>query len=252
MGMTFEDNLAKCRRDLSTLCQALDMLKTKISTIRKFFNIAHNLGQSLNRHSTTLRAPRGFALSTLEKLSQTKSTRFPKHSALDFVLALMHREDADALFTAEDTALLHSAKVCTTHKVYQDSLELMGGIYSVQQICTKGCFTCAETGQEVRIERRRKTMCDRPYEASNEEEPEIDGDDDFHEVMQEFVDAHLESVEENLLTAGEMILTYKELAIYFDDLRSVYPPPKNDKDPRQDICAIFYISQRRSLAAVRK
>jgi len=225
-----------CQQNLCTMRRVFEMLKAKRETIRTFFITAHRLGQSLNHASNAPKAPRGFQLSTLEKLSQTKSTKFPKLSILHFVLALMSRDDARALFNTEDLALLQAAKSLKTHKVYQDSVELVQGIYAVQQICETGNYTCPETGQAVKIERRRKSVTP----ATADWEPVVDTDDCFHDVMKEFVAESLEDAEDIAEGAFNLILTYKELALYFDDLNSVYPPPKNENDPRKDLCDIFH------------
>jgi len=131
------------------------------------------------------------------------------------------------------------AKVLKTHKVYQDSVEIAQGIYGVQQICETGKYTCPTTGQAVRIERRRKTLPRSPLDLDNGE-PAVDTDDRFHEVMHEFVEQHLQASEDVAESALNMILTYKELALFFDDLNSVYPPPKNENDTRKDLCDVFH------------
>jgi len=235
--LAFKESIAQCQTSLRTLRNALEMLNMKRDTIRRFFVTAHRLGQSLNRESNAPKAPRGFQLSTLEKLSQTKSTKFPKLSILHFVLALMRREEMQALFEADDIMLLQKAKALKTHKVYQDSVEIAQGIYGVQQICETGKYTCPATGQAVQIERRRKTL---PPSTRGHGEPAVDTDDCFHDVMREFVEQHLQASEDVAESALNMILTYKELALFFDDLSSVYPPPKNENDPRKDLCDIFY------------
>jgi len=235
--ITFKESISLCQSSLTALQEALDMLNSKRDTIRRFFVTAHRLGQSLNRESNAPKAPNGFQLSTLEKLSQTKSTKFPKLSILHFVLALMSRSDAQALFDSEDLALLHNARSLKTHKVFQDCVELAQGFYGVQQICETGKYTSPSSGQAVKIERRRLT---KPPQSLGVAEPALDSDDRFHEVMEEFVETHLEEAEDTAEGAFNLILTYKELALYFDDLPSVYPPPKNENDPRSDLCDIFY------------
>jgi len=235
--LTFNESIAQCQTSLRALRDALEMINAKRDTIRRFFVTAHRLGQSLNRESNAPKAPRGFQLSTLEKLSQTKSTKFPKLSILHFVLALMSREDSRTLFNSDDLMLLQKAKALKTHKVYQDSVEIAQGIYGVQQICETGKYTCPATGQAVQIERRRKTL---PRSPLGHCEPAVDTDDKFHEVMREFVEQNLQASEDVAESALNMILTYKELALFFDDLPSVYPPPKNENDPRKDLCDIFY------------
>jgi len=240
--ITFEESFRACDKNLTALRLALDMLNAKRGTIRKCFNTAHKLGLSLNRESNAPKAQHGFALSTLEKLSQTKSTKMPKLSILHFVLALMSKDDARELFNPLDLLLLQNANALKTHKVYQDCVDLAQGIYSVQQISETGMYP-ASNGQEVKIEKRRKSLA--PHMFHEVPQPfvtseELDTDDKFHEVMRAFVDDNLESAEKIAERALNIILTYKELALYFDDLRSVYPPPKKENDSTKDLCDIFY------------
>lgn len=247
--VTFEESLATCRANLQALHDVLDMLNAKRETIQRFFVTAHRLGQSLNKESNAPQAPRGFQLSTLEKLPQTRSTKLPKLSLLHFVLAIMDPQDAEDLFNPEDVGVLQAAKALKTHKVYQDCVDLAQGLYGVHQICETGKYTCPATGEAVRMQRRRKSLPSSAAEAATEQQPwhppetpggPVDVDDRFHEVMQDFVDQNLEKGEDVAEGALNMILDYKELALYFEDLRSVYPPPKNESDPKKDLCEIFY------------
>merc|ERR1719491_1236077 len=154
----------KSRQNLKTLRDALDALSRKRDLIRRFFVTAHRLGQSLEQKKS-----RGFTLSTLEKLTQTKSTARPNLSILHFVLALMRRAEAQELFTDDDIAMLKKAKDLGTSKVRDDCLELAQGLYGVKQICESGEYTCQSTGQSVKIEKRRKTMPSRPLAAAGED-----------------------------------------------------------------------------------
>lgn len=233
-NVAFKESLTTCRQNLETLRKALDALKAKCDLIRRFFMTAHRLGQKL-----TQRPSRGFQLSTLEKLTHTKSTKMQHLSLLHFCLALMSREDAQALFTSEDITLLRNARALGTHKVCEECRELASGLYGVKQIYESGEYTCRSTGQAVKIERRRKTLP--PSAAALPlQEPVIDTDDCFHEVMKSFVQTHEEEADDIINQCHKIILMYKELAIFFDDLNSVYPPKKNDTDKKGDLLDIFY------------
>lgn len=156
--IAFRENLQSCQVNLRTLRRALQMLNSKRDAIQRFFVTAHRLGQSLNRGSSAQQAPEGFQLSTLEKLKDVKSTKFPKFNMLHFIIALVARKDPAELFTAEETSLLQRASMLKTHKVYSDCVELAQGIYAVQQICETGKYTRPNTSETVRIERRRKRL----------------------------------------------------------------------------------------------
>jgi len=233
----FQESLCAYRASLTTLHKVLEMLHAKREIIQRFFMTALRLGQSLNRDSNAPKAPNGFSLASLEKLSQTKSTKLPRLSILHFILALMGREDVQALFDVEDIALLLEARALKTHKVFADCVELAQGLYGVQQICDTGKYVRPETGQAVTIERRRRSVT--PQSAEAAAEAAIDTDDHFHEIMKEFVDANIEAAEDLGEGAFKLILLYKELAIYFDDMRNVYPPPKSENESRKDLVDVF-------------
>jgi len=235
----FGENMVTCRQNLETLLKALQALTVKRGLIRRFFVTAHRLGQSLSQKSS-----RGFQLATLEKLTQTKSPKMPHLSILHFCLALMSREDAQELFSSEDIALLRGAKALGTAKVCDDCRELAQGLYGVKQIYESGEYTNV-TGQQVRIEKRRKSLPPRPVATSLSEqplpqEPAIDTDDCFHEVMQNFVDSNVNAADDIIVECHKMVLVYKELAVFFDDLNNVYPPPKDPSDSKLDLVDVFY------------
>jgi hypothetical protein len=230
----FCENMVTCRQNLETMVKALEALKAKRDLIRRFFVTAHRLGQSLSQKPS-----RGFQLSTLEKLTQTKSTKMPHLSILHFLLALMSKEDAQELFTSEDIALLRSARALGTAKVRDEIAELDQGLFAVRQVVESGEYTCQTTGQAVKIERRRKSLQPRAL-GEEAQEPTIDTDDCFHEVMQQFVDSHVDEADDIVVECHKMLLVYKELALFFDDLNNVYPPPKDPTDKKLDLVDVFY------------
>jgi len=241
----FCEMMVASKQNLETLLKALDALKAKRHLIQRFFVTAHRLGQSLSQKQS-----RGFQLSTLEKLTLTKSTKLPHLSILHFVLALMSREDALKLFTSEDITLLRNAKALGTAKVCDECRELAHGLYCVNKICENGEYTCQSTGQSVKIERRRKTLppcaAAAALESLGEQQPaqsrvaQEDPDDCFHEVMRKFVDAHIDEADDTVVECHKTMLLYKELALFFDDLNNVYPPPKDPSDKKLDLIDVFY------------
>merc|ERR1719262_706215 len=142
----------------------------------------------------------------------------PHLSILHFVLALMSQEDARELFTDDDIVHLRAAKSLGTAKVGDECRELAQGLYGVKQICESGEYTNSSTGQSVRIERRRKTLPPRAAAAAlhgESQEPAIDTDDCFHEVMRDFVNAKVDEADDIVVECHKMLLIYKELALFF-------------------------------------
>jgi hypothetical protein len=232
----FQENMTTCRHNLGTLQTALEALMAKKDLIMKFFQTAHRLGQSVSQKPS-----RGFQLSTLDKLTLTKSTKMPHLSILHFVLALMRKEDTRELFTEEDIVLLRNAKSLSTAKVCDECRELAQGLYGVKQIYENGEYTSQQSGQAVKIERRRLTLPPAAAAAAlTGQESAFDTDDRFHEVMQTFVVSNLDEADDIVVKCHKMLLMYKELALFFDDLNNVYPPPKEPTDKKLDLVDVFY------------
>ncbi|CAJ1334582.1 unnamed protein product [Effrenium voratum] len=228
----FEEGLAKCKKNMEVMCKALQMLSEKHNRLRELFMIAHRFGTALNSNCLAPQAPQGFSLTSLEKLAQTRSTASPKHNMLHFVLAMMTPESASGLFSEEDLKLLTAARATKSYTVYQDCTELTQGFYAIREMCETGKYKSA-TGERVKMERRRMTK------AAGDEEA-IDTDDCFHSVLQAFVekyDKRVQSVAQGCYCA---FIVYKEQALFFDDLGTVYPPPKDDQDSKVDLLAVMH------------
>lgn len=143
--------------------------------------------------------------------------------------------------------MLRSAKSLGTAKVCDECRELAQGLYGVKQICESGEYTSQSTGQSVKIQRRRKTLPPRAAAAAlagaapqEPQESAIDTDDCFHEVMQDFVDSYVDEADDIVVECHKMLLAYKELALFFDDLNNVYPPPKEPSEKKLDLVDVFY------------
>jgi len=229
----FQESLEKCSRNINVMCEALYTVDDKLDSLRELFNIAHRFGTALNSNCLAPQAPQGFSLLSLERLAQTKSTASPKHNMLHFVLAMMKPEMAAKLFPDEDLRILSTAKSTKSFTVYQDCAELTQGFFALREICETGKYQSGK-GEKVKIERRRMTK------APLDREECIDLDDCFHSVMKDFVERNEGKV--NQITRGcySVFVLYKEKALFFDDLASVYPPPKDDQDSKVDLIAVIY------------
>jgi len=234
----FDDSLAKCRGDLETLCIALQVLNQLKALLNRFFVTVHRLGQSLNRDSKAPQAQRGFQLATLDRLVTTKSTRSSKHDLVHFALALMSREDAAKLFTDQHIDALGKAKNMRSYTVYQDCLELTQSFFRVRDIIEIGKYTSCSTGAQVKMEKRRMTM--KPASCPKEVEAPIDTDDRFHDHIKSFVNGHLDEAKAIVRGCYSAFQCYKDLAVYLDDMGSVYPPPRSEQDTKQDLVAVLH------------
>merc|ERR1712007_105314 len=124
-------------------------------------------------------------------------------------------------FSDEDEALLRDAKKKTAYKVYEDGCELVHKLADLKHVCDTGNYIEPHTKKPVKIENRRLTVTSRTPNA----EARIDRNDRFHQVMKECM---------------QFMLLYKELAIFFEALGEVYPPPLKRQDDVFDLCDIFF------------
>eukprot|EP00933_Yihiella_yeosuensis_P035866 TRINITY_DN29501_c0_g1_i1.p1 TRINITY_DN29501_c0_g1~~TRINITY_DN29501_c0_g1_i1.p1 ORF type:complete len:791 (+),score=216.56 TRINITY_DN29501_c0_g1_i1:88-2460(+) len=238
---SFQETKDHCTSNLENLAKALKLLEQKKPLLRKFFTIAHRLGQSLNQDSRAPQAQRGFQLTSgIDKLVATKCPAAPELNMLHFVLALMSPEDSAAMFVHEERKLLARVKAMKSRTVYQDCTELCQNFQGLQEICDTGKFKSSFTGAMVKMERRRKTMAPgAPRDSDDEEEATLDSDDLFHEKMKAFVKAEEGDVGKIGKACHALFSKYKDLAIFFDDLHSVYPPPRDEKDGKVDLMAVI-------------
>lgn len=213
----------------------LSILNQKRPLFCKFFSTAHRLGQALNRDCKAPQASRGFQLSSLEKFAQTKTTRSPKHTLLHVVVALMQPGDVSGLVcSAEDMRVLKEAKSSKIGLVHAEIVLLRTSFDAVRDVCEKGSYT-RNGAAPVKMERRRKTRA-----PSSQEAEAFDDDDTFHEHMKQFVGMYEEQVKLISGQCGEALRAYEDLAIFFDDVAAVYPPPRKDNDPKSDLIAILH------------
>jgi len=228
----YRESVQKCLKYLDILREALGVLERRRHVLQKFFRTAHSLGQALNRDSRAPEAPHGFQVSGFERVLQTKTSK-SRHNMMHIVLALMDPDELRRLFKPEDIADLREGQKLKSATVYQECLDLVQGFHAVKEIAEKGSYTNQDTGTKVTMERRRKTM------ALGGSRP-IDADDLFHEVMGEFVEDCSEEVDEVAQTSLTLFQQYRELAIFFGDLKGLYPPPKGQQDPQRDMLDVFY------------
>lgn len=214
------------------------MEETKKLILKRFWTRLHAVGQFLNAGSRASHAAGGFSLASLDKLVQAKSTFSPKHDVIHFALASLKAESAAEIFREEELFRLATAKALKSFNVYQDCVDLVQGFMAVQAICKTGAYPNL-AGAQVKMERRRKT---RRFglDGEAEEEPAIDTDDTFHSNAKAFVDDNEDKVKSIGRGCYAFVFLYKELAIFFNHPSALYPPPKDEKDTKEDIVALLW------------
>merc|ERR1740121_1932198 len=133
----------------------------------------------------------------------------------------MSKEDADHLFVPEDIKILAEAKVLKSNTVYQDCMDLVQGFFAVKEIVETGKYKNRDTGDQVEISRRRKTM--HPAAIEQGREGPIDTDDRFHDMIKTFVDENDGKARSIAMACFSAFRAYKDMAVWFDDVCSVYP-----------------------------
>merc|ERR1712232_1158724 len=131
-------------------------------------------------------------MGSLKKLTTLKSTRIATYDFMHFSLACMKAEDAAALFSLEDQAMLGKAKNMKTYTVYHDCQELGSTFQGIKALAETGTLKTRQ-GKMITMDKRRKTMVRKS--PSTEEEAEIDDDDQFHEHFKAFVQSHAADVQ---------------------------------------------------------
>lgn len=249
----FDENLQKANESLRVFGSALRLLDQRRGRLQLLLATAHRLGRQLNCGSSrATEAPRGFQLSTaLEKLLQARSTRSSDICVLHFAVALLREEDMP--FTDKDLQLLQRAKSLTSDMVYQECLDLSEGFHAIREIHETGTYKCqsgASGAAPVKIHRRRRTLAGNSQAASagedcglamvaDEDSSAVDEHDRFHERARAFVDAKLREADEVARACFEAFALYRDLACFLGDFHSVYPPPRSEKDKRQDLLAVM-------------
>jgi len=230
----FPDDLQEVRKNVDLMLSVLRMLRSKQKLLSTFFLLALWLIRSCN--GDTSKPKHGFQLKTLEKLAEKKCTKHADWTVFDFVLALMLPEDVNNFFSDEDITKLHNAKTITSHKVYEDGCDLVHKLHGVKLISDTGNYTEPSTKKIVKMERRRLTMPSRTPHA----EAVVDDNDCFHQEMKKFVEENMPAARIIQKDCMKFMLLYKELAVFFEALNEVYPPPKPKDDSKYDLCDIFY------------
>lgn len=219
------------------VAKALDLLHNKRSVLQRLFYLIMDTVQWLSREPGVQRAERGFQLATLELLAKTKTTKCKDLTVLHIVLALMEEGDLEDLFGVEDIAVLARAKSLKTHKVYTECNEMVDGFFNLDQMCKTGKFSAKDGKQPSQIQKRRKTRA--PGDAPGESD--IDADDKFQETMEAFVEHELDRALEMGVATKNMILHYHALAVFFRDMKHVWPPPADEQtQDRSDLVDVFW------------
>lgn len=242
----FEESVGRCQKYVDALQKAMKTLQSQQEVIKRFCLTAKQLGNSLNRDSNAPMISKGFQLSGLQKLTETRSSAMPRMSLFHFVLAMMPKEEVDAMCQEGHAAALLRAKMIRSYAVYQECTELAYGLRGVRSISETGRYN--RNGQTLVMEKRRKTVSPAMAQAMAQSQGSsaspssmpIDTNDMFHQKMGEFVKRTNKMTTDIVKQCQDVFVSYKEMGIFLGDLKSVYPPPASDQDKTQDLFSIFH------------
>lgn len=221
-------------RKVEKVRNGLEVLRRKRPALHQCFMTAHRLGNGLNRNCKAPQAPDGFVLASIDKFLSTKTTKSPKHNALHVVIALMHPDDVqDINFSPEEMHALREARNAKIGLTHLEVTELLQNFQDVESILQENTFT--RNGKKVTMETKRKSIAPSSQEARID-----DPDDKFREAMENFVEGQAgHQIRQIRSSCFEMMKSYEDLAMFFCDVNSVYPPPKRDNDGKSDLVAIM-------------
>lgn len=267
VGM-WNEGVRKAKADLQVLHEGMLALVAKKEALRKFFQTALRLGNSLNKDSHAPVAARGFRLGSLRTLLQLRTSRgarpgIPQAQFLHCVLSLLEDDEVESLCT--DLGTLAAAKDRKSGGVHQHCQELLQGYLAMEKLAAGvpplkkrrraggqqaprvplGALNCnnANGSPESSPEKVTMKMVGSSGENSNTTnalEELVDPEDRFHDYTRAFFE---QSRPQARWIAGlfqDVFETYWDLAVYFEDPNGVFPPPQRESDQTEDLFNIFH------------
>ena len=209
LEQSFEDLFQITVNSLNVIYTALEVLFNRIDDITRLFQIILRIGNALNEGSKLGGNQTTFSLSTLSKLSELKSSLDPKVDLLHYILSLIPPEESPCIFSDSDLVKLKNAASLRCFRVRDEVKDLLESVGAIADII----------GNPV---------------------PQAVGvDDAFNERMKAFSD-RISGTEKWLsIYALNVFRSYKNLSNYFEDTKSVYPPPKEKTNDQFDIIELF-------------
>jgi hypothetical protein len=204
---TFDDLFQITVNSLNIIYSGLEVIASKIDRITTLFQLILRTGNFLNEGSKLGSNQGSFSLATLAKLTEVKSSVDPKLDVLHFILSHIPAEDA-VLFSDEDLVKLKNATNLRCYRVRDEVKDLLDSIVAVTEIVK---HPIPSAGEEDRFTLRMSQFAQR-----------INGTEQW---LSQY--------------AFNVLASYKKLSAYFEDTKSVYPPPKEKSPDQFDIIELF-------------
>jgi hypothetical protein len=204
---TFDDLFQITVNSMNVIYAGLEVIASNVQKITKLFKLILNTGNYLNEGSKLGGSQGSFCLSTLSKLTEVKSSVDPKLDVLHFILSHIPHEEA-VLFTDEELSKLKNASNLRSYRVRDEVKDLLDSVVAVTEIVK---HPVPSAGDEDRFTLRMSQFAQR-----------IRGTDQWLSKY-----------------AFNVFASYKRLSAYFEDVKSVYPPPKEKSPDQFDIVELF-------------
>lgn len=235
---TFCEHVEHCVHTLEILHSALQCVLKRLGPLRRFFATALRFGNALNLDSNVQIARYGFKLSSLMKFLELRTPLRKEVSLMHFVILWMDPSDVGALSHPEATEALHKAKAAYSHTVYQDLLQQLEGYRSVQQLVETGKYKGQEIPTSCVAQRSNDNAAPDVHGVPEAADAELNNV--FHARMRAFVQDSRAKLEYLCKFGLNVFEAYRDLAAYLDDLKMVYPPPKEEKDDKMDLFVVLH------------
>lgn len=226
---TFPEHAEHCRANLEVLHSAVTCLQERLRALQSFFISALQLGNALNRGSNAPFAGHGFKLSSLQRFLELRPPAQKEVTFFHFVLLTLSQDEVGSLSDPRAIDALQRARTARTHTVYQDLLQQLDGYKAIKQFAETGSYK----GQEIPDD----SEDEEPDSAAQPGEPSQRG---FRSRMRRFMERNLETASHLCSFGAATFRAYRALGVYLDDLRSVYPPPREDSEECKDVFGVLH------------
>jgi len=226
---TFDETMSTCIASLNVLREGLKQLVASLESVKFFFAVCLQLGNSLNEGSAATVARHGFKLCALQKFMEAKSSSRPGLTAFHVAVALTTPDVANDLCRPELKDALLQAKTTRGGMVYQDCLKALQGYQALSTVARTGVFK----GREIPRREKPQGGSARMQAATS--------NDRFWPRMKNLSERGKPVAKQVKDLCTSVIVAYNDVAVYLDDATCQWPPPNDDSDKdKQDLFGVFH------------
>ena len=190
---SFPDIFGQAEANVALLREALGIISKRSEKLARLFQLAVWIGNELNAGSRA-QPVTSFAASHFARLSEVKATLDPRVSLLHFAVSCVApaSDEEAALFSDSEITTLKQAAAVRAHRVRDEAKDLLDSVNAIMS-------TMNFSGK-------------------------------FGQVMSTFISDTKARVAGFAAEAAEVFKRYKSTGNFFEDCKSVYPPPKEKSE----------------------